>query len=91
MTIWFNGEGKWRGEWGVKRGESVAPFLGEEGSSGRRQRMREVAAAASGRLPEEEESRAADRVGLPVNEGEAAGKAAPEQGGREVGRGWAKR
>jgi hypothetical protein len=34
------------------------------------------------RLPEEEDGRPADRVGPPVSEGEAAGKAGPE-GGRE--------
>jgi hypothetical protein len=43
------GEGRRRGEWGVKRGQNAAPFLGEEGSSGRQQRTREVAAAALGR------------------------------------------
>jgi hypothetical protein len=69
MTIRFSGVGKWRGEWGVKRGESAAPD----------------------RLPEEEESRVADRAGPPVSEGEAAGQAGPEGGGREVGHGWAKR
>jgi hypothetical protein len=40
-------------------------------------------------LPEEEDSRAADRAGLPVSEGEATGQARPKGGGREVGRGWA--
>jgi hypothetical protein len=68
----------------------VAPFLGEEGSSGWRQRMQEVA-VAPGRLPEEEESREVDRAGPPVSEGEAVGQAGPEGGGIEVGRGWAKR
>jgi hypothetical protein len=34
-----------RGEWGVKRGQNAAPFPGEEGSSGRRERVGEVAAA----------------------------------------------
>jgi hypothetical protein len=48
-AIWFGGEGKWRGEWGVKKGKIAAPFLGEEGSSGRWQRKREVAAAVPGR------------------------------------------
>jgi hypothetical protein len=52
--------------------ESAAPFLGEEGSSGWRQRVREVVVAPR-RLPEEEESRAADRAGPPVSESEAAG------------------
>jgi hypothetical protein len=33
-AVWFSGEGKQRGEWGVKRGESFTPFLGEEASSG---------------------------------------------------------
>jgi hypothetical protein len=42
-------------------------------------------------LPEEEDSRAADRVGPPVSDGEAAGQAGLEGGGREVGRGWAER
>jgi hypothetical protein len=27
-AVRFSGEGKQRGEWGVKRGESAAPFLG---------------------------------------------------------------
>jgi hypothetical protein len=31
--------GKWMGEWEVKRGESAVPFLREEGSSGRWQRV----------------------------------------------------
>jgi hypothetical protein len=79
------------GEWGVKRRESVVPFPREGGLSGQRQRVWEVAATAPGRLPEEEESRAADRAGPPVSEGEAAGQAGSEGGGREVGHGWAKR
>jgi hypothetical protein len=92
MTIRFSGEGKWRGEWGVKREESAVPFPGEEGSTGRRQRMQEVAAAAApGRLPEEEESRATDRAGPPLSEGEVAGLAGQEGRGREVGRCWTKR
>jgi hypothetical protein len=40
-------------------------------------------------LPEEEDSRAVDRGGPPVSEGESAGQAGPEGGGREAGRGWA--
>jgi hypothetical protein len=32
----FGGEGKRGGEWGVMRRGSAAPFLEEEGSSGRR-------------------------------------------------------
>jgi hypothetical protein len=66
------------------------PFPREDWSSGRRQRVREVATTALSWLPEEEESRAANRVGLPVSEGEEAGQARLEGGGREVGRGWAK-
>jgi hypothetical protein len=31
----------------------------------------------------------ADRAGPPISEGEAAGQAGPEAGGREVGHGWA--
>jgi hypothetical protein len=42
------------------------------------------------RLPEEEDSRAANRVGPPVSEGEAVGQARSEGGGREVGHGWAR-
>jgi hypothetical protein len=34
------------GEWEVKRGESVVPFLGEEGLTGRQKRAREVVAVA---------------------------------------------
>jgi hypothetical protein len=84
MAIRFSGEGKWRGEWGVKMGESVAPFPGEEGLSGRWQRMREVAAASLDRLPEEEESRAADGAGPPVSEG-AGGGAGWARRGRKRG------
>jgi hypothetical protein len=40
--------GERRGQWGVKRGQNVALFLGEEGSSGQRQRAWEVAVAALG-------------------------------------------
>jgi hypothetical protein len=49
-AVWFGGEGKRRGESGVKRGESATPFPGEEGSSWRWQHTGEVAAAA-GRAP----------------------------------------
>jgi hypothetical protein len=44
-------------------------------------------------LPEEEDGRPADRAGPLVSEGEAAGQAGLDGGGggREVGRGWAKR
>jgi hypothetical protein len=45
----FDGEGKRRGEWGVKKGENAALFLGEVGSSGQRQHAWEVAAAAPSR------------------------------------------
>jgi hypothetical protein len=48
-AVQFGGEGNQRGEWGVKRGENVVPFPGEEGSTGRRQRTREVVAAVLGR------------------------------------------
>jgi hypothetical protein len=36
-VVLFGGEGKQRGEWGVKRGGggSAVPFLGEEGTPGR--------------------------------------------------------
>jgi hypothetical protein len=30
----FGGEGKWRVEWGVKRGESAVPFFGKGGVIG---------------------------------------------------------
>jgi hypothetical protein len=46
-AVRFSGAGKQRGEWGVKRRETAVPFPGEEGSSGRWQRTRAVAAAAS--------------------------------------------
>jgi hypothetical protein len=48
-AVRFGGEGKGRGQWGVKKGENAAPFPGEEGSSGRRQRVRVVVAAVPGR------------------------------------------
>jgi hypothetical protein len=45
-VVRFSGEGNTGGEWGVKRGGgSAASFPGEEGSSGRQQRVREAAAA----------------------------------------------
>jgi hypothetical protein len=37
LAIWFGGEGKQRGEWGVNRGSAV-PFPREKGTSGRRAR-----------------------------------------------------
>jgi hypothetical protein len=42
-------------------------------------------------LSEEEDNQAADRVGPPISEGEAAGQAGPEGGGKEVGCSWAGR
>jgi hypothetical protein len=42
-------------------------------------------------LPEEEDSRVADRAGPPVSEGKVVGQARPEGGGIEVGCGWARR
>jgi hypothetical protein len=48
-AVRFGGEGKRRGDWGVKRVKIAAPFLGEERSSGWRQRMQEVSAAAPSR------------------------------------------
>jgi hypothetical protein len=44
-----------------------------------------VAAAAAGRLPKEEDSRAADRAGPPVSEGRRWGK----RGRKEEGERWA--
>jgi hypothetical protein len=44
-AIQFSGEGKWRGEWGVKRGENAVSFPGDERSSGRWQRAWDVAVA----------------------------------------------
>jgi hypothetical protein len=48
-VVRFGGEGKQGGELGVNGGQNAVLFLREEGSSGRRQRVREVAAAAPGR------------------------------------------
>jgi hypothetical protein len=45
-VIHFGGEGKQRGECGVKRGGSAVPFLGEEGTPRRCACMLEVASAA---------------------------------------------
>jgi hypothetical protein len=45
-AVQFSGEGKQRGDWGVKRGESVLLFLREEGSSEWQQGVQEVAATA---------------------------------------------
>jgi hypothetical protein len=67
----------------VKRGESAVPFSGEEGVKWWRRHP--VG------LPEEEDSRPADRAGPLVSEGEAVGQAGLEGGGREVGHGWARR
>jgi hypothetical protein len=71
-------------------------------SPGLRQLTREVVAAAPGQASGGRRQWPADRAGLPVSEGEAAGQAGPEGGGerwaaagsewggREVGLGWAK-
>jgi hypothetical protein len=80
-AVRFSGEGKRRGDWGVKRGESVLLFPREEGSSGWQRRPVE--------LPEEEDSRAADRGAHLLVRGSQRGQAGPEGGGREAGRGWA--
>jgi hypothetical protein len=45
-VVRFSGEGKRRGEWGVKRG-SATPFLEEEGTPGRCARVLAVALAAT--------------------------------------------
>jgi hypothetical protein len=50
--------GERRGDWGVKRGQNAAPFLGGVGSSGRWRRAREVAAATPDRASEEDDGRA---------------------------------
>jgi hypothetical protein len=52
MAIQFGGEGKRRGEWGVKRGVAVA-ISGGEGMPEWRQRAREVAAVAPDQAFEE--------------------------------------
>jgi hypothetical protein len=47
-VIRFGGEGKWRGEWGVKSGAgSATPFLGEEGTPGQCLCVLEAALAAA--------------------------------------------
>jgi hypothetical protein len=46
-VVWFGGEGKRRGKWGVKRGGSATPFLGEEGTPGRCARTLAVAPAVA--------------------------------------------
>jgi hypothetical protein len=84
--------GKQRGEWGVMRGQNVSPFLGEEGSSGQRQRAWEVAAVAPDwafggrRRP----GRLTGRAHLLVR-GRQRGRLGQKVGGREVGHGWVKR
>jgi hypothetical protein len=88
-AVRFGGEGKRRGEGGVKRRKSAAPFPGEEGSPRQRQRAREVATAVPGRASEGRRWWPADRAGPPVSEGEAAGQAGPEggeRGGPRLGR-----
>jgi hypothetical protein len=101
-AVRFGGEGKrggGGGESGVKRGKSVAPFSGEEGSLELRQRAWEVAAAAPGRASGGRRQWPTDRAGQPVRGGGCGGgwagrgerwaAAGPGGGGREVGRGWA--
>jgi hypothetical protein len=85
----FGGEGKQRGEGGVKRRKSAAPFPREEGSPRQRQRAREVATAVPDQASEGRRWWPADRAGPPVSEGEAAGHAGPEggeRGGPRLGR-----
>jgi hypothetical protein len=79
-VVRFDGEGKQRAEWGVKRGQNVVLFLREKGSSGRQQRVLEVSVAAPGRA-----SRGRRRPGR------LTGPLGWKGGGREVGHGWAER
>jgi hypothetical protein len=64
----------------VKRGQNAVPFLREKGSSGRRQRALEVAAAAPGRA-----------FGGRRRLGRLTGPLGWKGGGREVGHGRAER
>jgi hypothetical protein len=92
LAIQFDGEGKRRGEWGVKReGGKVRLYLWER-------RGHRGSSSACGRwwrrsvgLLEEEDSRAVDRAGPPISEGEAVGQAGPERGGRELLHCWVRR
>jgi hypothetical protein len=72
---------------GSEEGESVVPFLREEGSSGQRARRWRRRRWPVGLL-EEEDGRVAERKGPPISGGKAAGRAGPEGGGREVGCNW---
>jgi hypothetical protein len=67
-AVRFGGEGKWRGECGMKRG-GFRERRGHQGGGSVHGRWRR----RSVRLPEEEDSQAADRVGPPVSEGDAVG------------------
>jgi hypothetical protein len=74
--------GERRGERGVKRGQNAAPFPREEGSSGRQERAREVAAAAPGQASGgRRRPGSLTGGGPPVTEGEATGQAGPERKG----------
>jgi hypothetical protein len=93
-AVRFGGEGKWRGEWGVKRGETTVPFPGEEGSSGGGSgrsgfRRKKTAGRLTGRARLSVRGRRRGWLGQ-KEEGERWAAARPEGGGREVGRGWAR-
>jgi hypothetical protein len=87
----FSGVGKKRGELGVKRGGVRHRFRERRGRRGCGSALWRWRRQLPVGLPEEEDSRVAERAGPPVSEGEAVGQARPEGGGKEVGHGWAGR
>jgi hypothetical protein len=77
---------------GLKRGQNAAPFPGEEWSSERQQRAREVVAVAPDRASggRRRPGRLTGRALMSVR-GRRRGRLGQKGGGREVGHGWAKR
>jgi hypothetical protein len=85
-AIRFGGEGKRRGEWGMKRRKMQCHFQerrGHQGCSGARGRSRRRHLVG---LLEEEDGRPADRAVPLVNDEEAAGQARLEGGERDGAR-----
>jgi hypothetical protein len=88
-AIQFGGEGKQRGEWGVKRGENAVPFPGEEGHRGSGSAWGRWWRRCSVGLPEEEDGRPPNRWARLSVRGRRWGRLGWKGGGSEVGRGWA--
>jgi hypothetical protein len=72
------GRGNGGGEWGVEWGQNATPFSGEDWSLGRWQRAGGGGSGTQSGFRRKKTVGLADRAGLPVSEGAAAGQAGPE-------------